>query len=104
MFLFGVLSKYWEETKFPISSLLHENHTVFSEESGEIALSLLARGTPAASRAKLSQVQHQWQMLKMQFDCHSDLSSQEKSDKSIVSSVRSLLFRRKILFNFLFVL
>jgi len=46
---------------------------MFSEESGEIALSVLARGTPPSSRADLLQVQHHWQMVRLNFDFHDEM-------------------------------
>ena len=74
MFVFALLLRYWEENRLPIAALMKENHTVFSEESGEIALSVLARGTPATSRADIQQVRHYWRMVKMNYDFHSEMN------------------------------
>ena len=68
MFVFALLLRYWEENGLPIMDLLRANHTLFSEESGEIALSVLARGTPPSSRVDLQQVQHHWQMVRLKQD------------------------------------
>ena len=73
MFVFALLLRYWEENGLPIMDLLRANHTLFSEESGEIALSVLARGTPPSSRADLLQVQHHWQMVRLNFDFHDEM-------------------------------
>ena len=74
MFVFALLLRYWEENGLPIMDLLRANHTLFSEESGEIALSVLARGTPPSSRADLQQVQHHWQMVRLNFDFHDEMT------------------------------
>ena len=76
MFVFALLLRYWDENELPIMDLLRANHTMFSEESGEIALSVLARGTPPSSRAGLPQVQHHWQMVRLNFDFHDDMSKE----------------------------
>ena len=71
-------SSHWcaiDENQLPVYQLMQQNHAVFSEESGEIALSLLARGTPESSRAQLQQVQQHWQLLKMQYNAHAQLDS-----------------------------
>ena len=75
MFVFALLLQFWEENNLPIAALLSANHTVFSEESGEIALSVLARGTPASSRADIEQINHSWQMVWMRY-FHTDLKNQ----------------------------
>ena len=56
MLVASLLMSYWREHNLPVMELLMRNHTAFSEESGEIALSVLARGTPPQSRADLQQV------------------------------------------------
>lgn len=73
MFVFALLLRYWEDNGLPVHSLLKANHTLFSEESGEIALSALARGTPSASRTDLTQVRHHWQLVRMNYDFHQEL-------------------------------
>jgi len=37
-------------------------------------LSVLARGTPATSRADIQQVRHYWQMVKMNYDFHAEMN------------------------------
>src|SRR5215470_15616460 len=44
-----------ENKKLPIIDLLRLNHTMFSEESGEIALSALAASQPLSTRANIEQ-------------------------------------------------
>jgi hypothetical protein len=101
MFVFALLLQYWDDHNVPISPLLQSNHTMFSEESGEIALSALARSTPASSRADIKQVQHHWQMVRMQFDYHAELklNSQrgEKKHRLLRMSLHSC-FSFRILF------
>jgi len=41
MYCYELMLRYWEKKKLPIIELLRLNHTMFSEESGEIALSAL---------------------------------------------------------------
>ena len=81
MYIFSILLRYWHQHQFPFLDLLQFNHTIFSEESGEIALSLLARGTPTASRTKLSDVRYRWQMLKLQFESHVETAPPTASEK-----------------------
>ena len=75
MLVFARLLQYWEAHNLPVCELLSQNHTSFSEESGEIALSVLARATPPSCRADLQQVQHHWQMVRMNFDFHAGINS-----------------------------
>ena len=41
MYLYWLTIRYWERSGLPIKTLFQNNHTLFSEESGEIALSVL---------------------------------------------------------------
>ena len=46
MFMFDHLLRYWIRFGLPIVGLFKWNHTIFSEESGEIALSVLSHSQP----------------------------------------------------------
>ena len=81
MLVFALLLQYWENHNLPIRALLSQDHTSFSEESGEIALSVLARSTPPSSRANLEQVQHQWQMVRMNLDFRTDIQANARPTK-----------------------
>ena len=43
--------------------LLRQNHTIFSEESGEIALSVLVQSQPPSTRVDLEATRQQWQLV-----------------------------------------
>ena len=54
MFLFDHLLRYWLRMGLPIMEPFNLNHTIFSEESGEVALSVLAHSQPPTNRADLN--------------------------------------------------
>jgi hypothetical protein len=56
LYCFLIMTRYWTYHQLPIMTLLQANHTLFSEESGEIALSALATSQPTSNRAKYDQV------------------------------------------------
>jgi len=90
LYCFLIMTRYWSYHKLPIMALLHANHTLFSEESGEIALSALATSQPSSNRAKYEQVRKDWQLVRSRFDLHSvDQSSKIKKKHRILS--KSLL-------------
>jgi hypothetical protein len=64
--------QYWTEHGLPIMTLLQANHTIFSEESGEIALSVLATSQPTSNRTKLDQTRKDWQFVRTRFNVHAD--------------------------------
>src|SRR5215467_1305554 len=74
MYCFELMLRYWENKKLPIIDLLRLNHTMFSKESGEIALSALAASQPNSTRANIEQTRQYWQMMvKMKYESHVDL-------------------------------
>ena len=86
LYCFLVMRRYWTYHKLPIMTLLQANHTLFSEESGEIALSALATSQPTSNRAKYEQVRKDWQLVRSRFDLHSiDKSSNLKKKRRILS-------------------
>ena len=47
---------------------MQKNHTMFSEESGEIALSMLSLSQPSSSRSDIEQTRQQWMMVRMRYE------------------------------------
>ena len=72
MYCYELMLRYWENKKLPIIDLLRLNNTMFSEESGEIALSALATSQPLSTRANIEQTRQYWQMVKMKYESHAD--------------------------------
>ena len=81
--MFLCLLKYWEDTGLPIFDLFKSSPTFFSEESGEIALSLLTRTRPANMRCDYKQTRKSWlaskQMSAATHDADIELNRSEKS-------------------------
>src|SRR5215467_11348666 len=55
------------ELDVPIADLLRVNHTVFSGESGEIALSVLAFSQPPNARPDLKVTRNYWHMTRERY-------------------------------------
>jgi len=73
MYCYELMLRYWECKKLPIIELLRLNHTMFSEESGEIALSALTTSQPLSTRADIEQTRQHWQIVKMKYESlHAD--------------------------------
>ena len=70
LYCFLIINRYWSYHHLPIMQLLQANHTLFSEESGEIALSVLATSQPTSNRAKYEQVRKDWQLVRARSDLH----------------------------------
>src|SRR5690348_6565865 len=68
MYAYELLLLYWERNGMPIMELLKRNPTMFSEESGEVALSALASLTPSSARGDLEQTRQQWQLIKLKYE------------------------------------
>ena len=60
MYMFYGLLEYWESRGLPIFHLFKASPTFFSEESGEIALSLLMRSRPQNMRCNYEQTRKSW--------------------------------------------
>ena len=67
LYCFLITTRYWTFHQLPIMPLLRANHTLFSEESGEIALSALATSQPTSNCAKYHQVRKDWQLVRSRF-------------------------------------
>ena len=68
MYSFALLLRYWIKHDMPIMQLLRNNHTVFSEESGEIALSVLSNAQPPSTKSTFESTRHYWQLVKMRWE------------------------------------
>jgi hypothetical protein len=62
MLVFHHLLRYWIKMELPVMELLRVNHTIFSEESGEIALSVLVHSQPPSNRAQIDQTRKYWHL------------------------------------------
>src|SRR5690348_4640242 len=76
----------------------------FSRETIRHLVSLLARGTPATSRAQIEQVVYHWKLLRLEFDSRKEMSSlhrvREKKHRLIGTCFCSFdLFKFIILIN-----
>lgn len=56
---------YWESHNLPVFNLLLENVTFFSEESGEIAISILAQSLPLNHSGDLKDTQRYLNSIKV---------------------------------------
>ena len=69
--LHAVVTK-WISLGLPVSDLLRANHTVFSEESGEIALSVLTHAQPINDRTDIKTTRAYWHMTKSRYEAFRD--------------------------------
>src|SRR6185437_13920259 len=53
MYVHMILMDYWKEHKLPVFEMLRKNPTFFSEERGEINLSMLVNMQPVGTGAEL---------------------------------------------------
>ena len=67
MFCFDHLLRYWFDLDLPVASLLRAEHTAFSEESGEIALSVLVHSQPPNYRSDLQQTRNYWHLTRQRY-------------------------------------
>src|SRR6185437_10492525 len=67
MFVFNHLLRYWRDKGMSILTMLNQIHTLFSEESGEIALSGLADSQPPNYRTDFAATRNYWKMTSKRF-------------------------------------
>ena len=67
MFMFDHLLRYWIRLGLPIIDLFNWNHTIFSEESGEIALSVLSHSQPPTKRSDFKNAQGYWLLTRQRY-------------------------------------
>ena len=67
MLCFSHLLRYWMTCDLPVANLLKANHTVFSEESGEIALSVLVHSQPASGRTDIKETRKYWHLTRQRY-------------------------------------
>ena len=58
---------YWIKEDLPIVELFRVNHTIFSEESGEIALSVLVYSQPPSGRADIKETRKYWHLTRQRY-------------------------------------
>lgn len=78
MYVFYCIMKYWEDNNLPIFALFRASPTFFSEESGEIALSLLTRSRPANMRCDYEQTRKAWLLTKQMYSASHDAKADLK--------------------------
>ena len=75
MLVFDHLLRYWFSIGLPIVDLFKWNHTIFSEESGEVALSVLSHSQPSMNRSQLPNTQDYWLLTRQRY-----LAAQQNQD------------------------
>ena len=81
MYLYWLTIRYWERSGLPIKTLFQNNHTLFSEESGEIALSVLSNAQPVNTRRRIQQTRTEWQLVRMRYNLNSTQEQRTKERK-----------------------
>ena len=71
--------------KGSVCSPYYNNHTLFSEESGEIALSVLSHGQPSGTRADIEQTRKQWQLIRSRYHPEDDPTPRQKKFRMLGS-------------------
>ena len=79
MFVFFGLLSYWQEKELPIFKLFQRSPTFFSEESGEIGLSVLTKSRPASMRCDYQQTRKAWVLVKEMYTAGSDAQKDSKA-------------------------
>ena len=67
MFAFEHIVRYWRTAGIPIMQVFQTDHALFTEESGEIALSVLAHAQPSNTKADLEVTRNYWQLVKSRY-------------------------------------
>jgi hypothetical protein len=79
MFVFFGLLEYWQTHGLPIFELFRRSPTFFSEESGEIGLSLLTRSRPVNMRCDYEQTRKSWLLVKQMYTASSEARMDSKA-------------------------
>ena len=74
LYCFTMTLRYWTLHQLPIIKLLQANHTMFSEETGEIALSVLSTSQPINNRTKIEQARKAWQFVRTRYNLHKSVN------------------------------
>ena len=75
----------WQSTNLPIMEMLRNNHTLFSEESGEVALSMLVNGQPSGTHANLNLTRRAWRTVREKSDHLAALQVPHKKHRRLIS-------------------
>ena len=68
MVMFEHIVRYWLRLQLPVAEMLATNHTIFSEESGEVALSVLAHSQPPNVKSDLNQTRKYWFLTRARYN------------------------------------
>lgn len=79
MFIFYGLLDAWQSMGLPIFDLLRKSPTFFSEESGELGLSLLTRSRPVNMRCDYEQTRKSWLLVKQMYTASSEAQKDSKA-------------------------
>src|SRR6185437_12770560 len=85
MYVHMILMDYWKEQKLPVFEMLRKNSTFFSEESGEIALSMLVNMQPVGTGAELPVARRYWQCLPLRERSFSILDTPRNKKYRLIS-------------------
>jgi hypothetical protein len=81
MYAFLSLVSYWKEHNLPVIRLFQLNHTLFSEEAGEVALSVLVNAQPPNAYGNPEHTRQLWQVVKMRYTALRDLDTRVHAEK-----------------------
>ena len=93
--VFYSLLRYWEANNLPVFHLFKKAPAFFSEESGEIALSLLTRTRPSNVRADFEQTRKSWRHVKMRYEATHE-GAEDTHTKPLIKKYRTI----RTLFSF----
>ena len=88
LFIFFGLLEYWQSNGLPIFDLFRMSPTFFSEESGELGLSLLTRSRPANMRCDYEQTRKSWLLVKQMYAASREPRKDSKAKKEVVQDYR----------------
>ena len=63
MHTYFLMLEYWSAKQLPVMAMMKQNPTFFSEESGEIAISMLVNMQPLGTGANIEVARRYWQCL-----------------------------------------
>src|SRR6185437_10252110 len=100
MYVNLIMMEYWQEKKLPLMDMLGQNPTFFSEESGEIALSMLVNMQPVGTGPQIDVARRYWQCLPLRERTFSVLDTPRNKKHRLISTALFFL----VLIFFIFVL
>jgi len=79
MFIFFGLLEYWKDKGLPIFEMFRRSPTFFSEESGELGLSLLTKSRPVNMRCDYEQTRKSWLLVKQMYTASNEARQDSKT-------------------------